>query len=212
MKKHSPCVSHDRGVGDNRPSFSVFRHLAAGYQHGHNNVTFLMVFLIQNTQNRNRRRCISNSMSLSESVRAHAISYLIWKTSPRASWSTSKGALPSLRPMHPIPPHCVKQLRILRPQARRSRGQRRKSPPSPTARHGRCDEQRDIGLPPPRHRAHRHSWDRIGVKRRWIAVRALPPTSPASITSNLAFMSATRSWMTTLLACSVRYGAYSPKC
>jgi low affinity iron permease len=67
MKKHSPCVSHDRGVGDNRPSFSVFRHLAAGYQHGHNNVTFLMVFLIQNTQNRDM---LTVQLKLSELVLA----------------------------------------------------------------------------------------------------------------------------------------------
>ena len=47
-----PRVPHDRGMGGHRSGFPVFRHLAAGHQTGTTIVTFLMVFLIQNTQNR----------------------------------------------------------------------------------------------------------------------------------------------------------------
>ena len=36
-------------------SFSILRHVAIDHEHGHSIVTFLMVFLIQSTENRDTR-------------------------------------------------------------------------------------------------------------------------------------------------------------
>jgi Low affinity iron permease len=42
----------DRGLGGNRPGFPVFRHLAAGHQHRHDDRHVPDGVLIKNTQNR----------------------------------------------------------------------------------------------------------------------------------------------------------------
>ena len=46
------AVLDDRGLGDQRPDLRLERHLAAHVNTGTTIVTFLMVFLIQSTQNR----------------------------------------------------------------------------------------------------------------------------------------------------------------
>lgn len=47
-----PRLRRHPDLGSNRPCFPVFRHLAASYQHGHDDRHILGGVPIQNTQNR----------------------------------------------------------------------------------------------------------------------------------------------------------------
>jgi low affinity Fe/Cu permease len=58
---------HHCGLGVGRPYIPLFQYLAAHYQYGTTIVTFLMVFLIQNTQNRDSKAV---NLKLDEVIRA----------------------------------------------------------------------------------------------------------------------------------------------
>ena len=63
---HGRCF-HCRSLGDYRSDLWIQRHLAISYQHGDDVITFLMVFLIQNTQNRDSE---AMQVKLDELIRA----------------------------------------------------------------------------------------------------------------------------------------------
>ena len=97
-------------------------------------VTFLMVFLIQNTQNRDSAAL---HLKLDELIRVNKSArnkLLDLEDLTEAELEHLKGASPSLPARDRITPCCAKSPTIWIPPALSSRRQRRRSPPWPTAR------------------------------------------------------------------------------
>ena len=67
IEQLSHRLRHRVRVGVDRSGVSFFRHLAAGHQYRHDIVTFLMVFLIQSSQNRD---AVAMHLKLDELLRA----------------------------------------------------------------------------------------------------------------------------------------------
>ena len=85
----------DRRLGNHRADVRFQRHVAVGHQHGTTIVTFLMVFLIQNTQNRDTGAMQAKLDELIRAIEGATTRCSIWKSSTKRRSSTSGATIAS---------------------------------------------------------------------------------------------------------------------